>query len=185
MGLAVLAIVLCAGSFRLDDIVIRQGGAFLGFLPRWNVLPQAIGFVVFLVSAYAETNRTPFDIAEADSELVAGYHTEYGSMKFAMFFMAEYLHMTTASAMMATLYFGGWQVPFMDVRQLPLLPSLLLSGGAFAVKTVFFLWLFVWVRWTVPRFRYDQLMRLGWKVLLPLAMLNLVLVGVLVTLGVI
>lgn len=185
MGIAVLAIVMSAGSFRIDDLVGQQGGTFLGFVPRWNVLPQFLGFIVFLVAAYAETNRTPFDIAEADSELVAGYHTEYGSMKFAMFFMAEYVHMATASALLASLYFGGWQVPFVDLAALPTLPRVVLSGASFAAKTFFFLWLFVWVRWTVPRFRYDQLMRLGWKVLLPIALANLGIVAVLITAGII
>ncbi|MFN7974038.1 MAG: NADH-quinone oxidoreductase subunit NuoH [Acidobacteriota bacterium] len=181
MGLAVLAIVMSAGSFRLDDVVGAQGGTFLGAIPRWNLLPQFLGFLVFLTAAYAETNRTPFDIAEADSELVAGYHTEYGSMKFALFFMAEYIHMATASALLASLYLGGWQVPYLDVTRLAPIPAFLASAGAFTLKTLFFLWLYVWVRWTVPRFRYDQLMKLGWKVLLPLSVVNMALVGILIT----
>lgn len=185
MGLAVLAIVMSVGSFRLDDVAAAQGGTWLGVIPRWNVVPQFLGFVVFLTAAFAETNRTPFDVAEADSELVAGFHTEYGSMKFAMFFMAEYVHMATAAALVSSLYFGGWQVPFIDVAALSPLPSFLLSAGFFVAKILAFLWFFVWIRWTVPRFRYDQLMRLGWKVLLPLSIVNLVLVGVLVTAGVI
>ena len=148
------------------------------------MIPQILGFLVFLTAAYAETNRTPFDVAEADSELVAGFHTEYGSMKFATFFMAEYVHMSVASGLLATLYLGGWQVPWIDVTKLSAIPAFLLSAGSFLVKTCFFLWLYVWVRWTVPRFRYDQLIKLGWMVLLPMSLINLVVVGVLVALGV-
>lgn len=186
MGLAVLAIVMQTGSFKIDDAVARQGGAWIHLIPRWNVLPHFLGFIVFLTAAYAETNRTPFDIAEADSELVAGYHTEYGSMKFALFFMAEYIHMATASALLASLYLGGWQVPGIDVAAMAAhspLAALALSLLSFTLKTCFFLWLYVWVRWTVPRFRYDQLLSLGWKILLPLALVNLAIVGTLVALG--
>ncbi len=185
MGISVLAVIMTSGSFRIDDLIGYQGGAFLGFLPRWNVLPQFLGFLVFLTATYAETNRIPFDVAEADSELVAGFHTEYGSMKFALFFMAEYVHMATASALVACLYFGGWQVPFMDVATLAQPWAFLLSVGSFLAKTLFFLWLFVWIRWTVPRFRYDQLITLGWKVLLPLSLANLILTGFLVAAGIV
>ena len=153
---------------------------FLGFLPRWNVLPQVLGFVIFFVSSFAETNRLPFDLPEAEAELVAGYHTEYSAMKFAMFFMAEYVNMIVASALMVTLYFGGWSLPGFHPAGVG---GAILSAAIFAVKTAFFIWVFVWVRWTLPRFRYDQLMRLGWKALLPLALLNLFWAAGLVTLG--
>ena len=170
MTTAAAGAILSAGSFRLTDIVAAQSGTYLGFLPRWNVFPQLLGFAVFLVASFAETNRTPFDLPEAEAELVAGYHTEYSAMKFAMFFMAEYVNMIVVSALTVTLFFGGWSFPGFHPRGV--------AGGIasvllFAAKTAFFVWLFVWVRWTVPRFRYDQLMRLGWKGLLPLAIANL------------
>ncbi len=177
MALAVLGVLLSTGSLRLDDVVARQGdGLWLGFVPHWNMVPQAIGFLVFVVAAFAETNRLPFDLAEAETELVAGYHLEYSSMKFAAFFMSEYINMTTASALIVTLFCGGWTFPGMHHLSGWLL--LAASVAAFFAKIAFFLWLFVWVRWSLPRFRYDQLMRLGWKGLLPLATLNLVWVGI-------
>ena len=181
MTTAAAGVILSASSFRLTDIVAVQSGTWLGFIPRWNVFPQLLGFVVFFISTFAETNRVPFDLAEADAELVAGYHTEYSSsMKFAMFFMAEYVNMTVASALTVTLFFGGWTLPgFHPHGVLGAILSILVFTG----KTAFFLWLFVWVRWTLPRFRYDQLMRIGWKALLPLALVNLLWVGGLVTLG--
>jgi NADH-quinone oxidoreductase subunit H len=170
MTTAGAAVILSAGSFRLTQVVASQNGAWLGFVPRWNVIPQFLGFVVFFVAAFAETNRTPFDLPEADAELVAGYHTEYSSMKFAMFFMAEYINVIVASAMTTTLFFGGWTFPGFH-------PHGVLGGflsiAIFSAKTLFFVWVFVWVRWTLPRFRYDQLMKLGWKVLLPTALVNL------------
>ncbi len=177
MALAVLGVLLSSGSLRLDDVVARQGaGLWLGFVPHWNMFPQFVGFLVFLVAAFAETNRLPFDLAEAETELVAGYHLEYSSMKFAAFFMSEYINMTTASALIVTLFCGGWTFPGMHLLSgWPLLGA---SVVVFFAKLAFFLWLFVWVRWSLPRFRYDQLMRLGWKGLLPLATLNLVWVGV-------
>ncbi|MEE2752464.1 MAG: complex I subunit 1 family protein, partial [Candidatus Latescibacterota bacterium] len=129
----------------------------------------------------AETNRLPFDLPEAEQELVAGYHAEYSSMKFAMFFMAEYAHMITASALIATIFFGGWHLPGLDPADDSLGVSLL-KVLVFAVKTAFFLFVFIWVRWTVPRFRYDQVMRLGWKYLLPIALANIFVTGLVLTL---
>jgi len=170
MTLAVLGVLLATGSLRLDDVVAHQATHL------WNFIPQFIGFVVFTTAVFAETNRLPFDLAEAETELVAGYHVEYSSMKFAAFLMSEYINMTTASALIVTLFFGGWTFPGMHLLSGWWL--LLASIAAFVVKLAFFLWLFVWVRWSLPRFRYDQLMRLGWKGLLPLATLNLVWVGV-------
>jgi NADH-quinone oxidoreductase subunit H len=179
LGLSIVGVLMAAGSLRLSQVVESQAG-----ITGWNVWTQPLGFLVFLVSAFAETNRLPFDLPEAETELVAGYHTEYSAIKFSMFYMAEYANMITASALMATLFFGGWQLPF---------PSawLGLEGNALAIaqvislvlKVAFFLFLFVWVRWTLPRFRYDQLMGLGWKVLLPLALANIFLVAFGVTLG--
>jgi NADH-quinone oxidoreductase subunit H len=200
MGLSVIGIILAFSSLKLGDIAIQQGQLITHFgplalpdwlhIPRWGVFIQPIGFLVFLVAAFAETNRLPFDLPEGESEIVAGYHLEYGSMKFAMFMMAEYLNMFTASGLITALYFGGWQLlPGMS-SILGLLQSQLgLAGMAaewtrvvfelasFSIKVGFFMWFFVWVRWTLPRFRYDQLMDLGWKVMFPLAMANILLTG--------
>jgi NADH-quinone oxidoreductase subunit H len=170
MTLAVLGVLMATGSLRLTDVVLHQGAHL------WNVVPQAIGCLVFVTAAFAETNRLPFDLPEAENELVAGYHVEYSSMKFAAFLMSEYMNMVTASALIVTLFFGGWTFPGMAAFSG--WTRFLLSLASFAIKISFFLWLFVWVRWSLPRFRYDQLMRLGWKGLLPLAVLNLVWVSV-------
>ncbi|MEE9182764.1 MAG: NADH-quinone oxidoreductase subunit NuoH [candidate division NC10 bacterium] len=163
LGLSVVGVVMMTGSLSLVDIVEAQSGTWYGILPHWNVFPQFLGFVIFVVSSNAELNRAPFDLAEAETELVAGFHTEYSSMKFALFFMAEYAHMIAASAIATTLFLGGWQGPF--------LPPLIW----FLLKVFGFIFLFVWLRATLPRFRYDQLMRFGWKFLLPLALANVVL----------
>jgi NADH-quinone oxidoreductase subunit H len=247
MGLAVLALFLVYGSTRVDAMVVEQGQLLWGFLPRWGVVLQPLGFIIFLVAVFAETNRTPFDLAEGESELVSGYNLEYSSLKFALFFMAEYASMIISAGFIASLYFGGWQIPWLDTATLrehaPKLLTVTLSlgvlfnllfaallwrrfdkergllgdrreleplilgvvffllgmgclgflvlaspwalsaqgsanfatvaqVGSFILKTVFFSWLFIWVRWTLPRFRYDQLMNLGWKVMLPLGLLN-------------
>ena len=172
MGLAVVSIILLAGSLRLNDIITDQQGSFFS----WNIFRQPLAFLIFLIAVYAETNRLPFDLSEAEQELVGGYHTEYSSMKFAMFFMAEYANMITAAALTVTLFFGGWDVPLLDESSLGLFGTLL-SVLSFILKMSFFLFLFIWVRWTFPRFRYDQLMRLGWKVMLPLALFNIFLTG--------
>lgn len=169
MGLAVLGVILATGSLQLDQVVAAQSEKL------WNVVPQFVGFMVFLVAIFAETNRLPFDLAEAETELVAGYHVEYSSMKFAAFMMSEYIHMVTASALIVTLFLGGWTLPGV---QLTGWLGLAVSVAVFLAKVSFFMWLFVWVRWSLPRFRYDQLMRLGWKVLLPLATLNLIWVAI-------
>ncbi|HEY3269770.1 MAG TPA: NADH-quinone oxidoreductase subunit NuoH [Geothrix sp.] len=164
MSLAVISLFMTAGGYDPSEIISAQG-----HLPwAWNIVRQPLGFVVFFTCMFAETNRLPFDFAEGESEIVAGFNTEYGSMKFSLLALAEYSHLMTASALMATLYFGGWQVPF--VKE----PAVLLSVASFLLKMLFFAWVFVWIRWTLPRFRYDQLMHLGWKVMLPLSMANLV-----------
>jgi len=168
MGLAVVSIILLSGSLKLNDIVGDQQGHFLS----WNVFKQPLAFLIFLVAVYAETNRLPFDLSEAEQELVGGYHTEYSSMKFAMFFMAEYANMITAAALTVTIFFGGWDVPFVNEAALGVWGAML-SVTSFILKMGFFLFLFIWVRWTFPRFRYDQLMKLGWKVMLPLALFNI------------
>jgi len=182
MTLAAVGVLMAAGSLHLQEIVTTQDGTWLAYLPHWNVFTQPIGALVFVVAAFAETNRVPFDLAEAEAELVAGYHTEYSSLSFAAFYMSEYIHMTIASALITLLYFGGWNLPWIDV---PLggWPGALLSMSVFAFKVAFFLWFFVWVRWTVPRFRFDQLMALGWKVMMPLAVVNFLWVGVALAVG--
>ena len=173
LGLSVIGILLLTGSLRLNDIVEAQVG-------MWNVFRQPVAFIIFVVAIFAETNRLPFDLAESEQELIAGYHTEYSGFKYSMFLLGEYSNIITASALIATLFFGGWTIPFIDVTKLGHFGALL-SVVSFAVKTGFFLFLYLWVRWTLPRFRYDQLMRLGWKVLLPLSMLNLLFTAAWIT----
>ncbi len=254
MGLALMGLFLVFGSLRLTDIAAGQGHLIGGWLPMWGVVVQPLGFLLFITSVFAETNRTPFDLTERDSEIVAGYHTEYSSMKFALFFMAEYAHMVVGAALISALYFGGYQIPwlpravleahggvlltlgllvtalvtalialaffrragrergkFKDARDRepgflgsvflvvavacvaallwkpwtlsgigPGLFATLTQTGFFVAKVAFFAWLFIWVRWTVPSFRYDQLMRLGWKIMLPAGIANLAITALVV-----
>jgi NADH-quinone oxidoreductase subunit H len=182
MTTAAAGVILAAGSFKLNDIVALQQETWLGFIPRWNIIAQFFGFLVFFVSTFAETNRLPFDLPEAEAELVAGYHTEYSAMRFGSYFLAEYINLIVACTLTTTLYFGGWSLPGFHPHGVV---GVLLSILIFAVKTAFFVSIFIWVRWTLPRFRYDQLMRLGWKVLLPLALANLFWTAGLVALRVI
>ena len=170
IGLALVGVLLMSGSLSLRSIVESQSGTYWGFVPRWNVFPQFVAFLCYLIAAIAETNRLPFDLPEAETELVAGYHTEYSSMKFAMFFLAEYANMVTVSCLATVLFFGGWQGPMFGPDWLQMLLPLLW----FSLKVLFFLFLYVWIRGTLPRFRYDQLMAFGWKCLVPVALLNLV-----------
>jgi len=167
LGLSVIPVFLVTGDLNLERVIAWQAENV------WLVIPLFPAFVIFLVCGYAETNRLPFDCPEAETELVAGYHTEYSSMKFALFFMAEYIHMITASALTVTLFFGGYTLPGVSYPEGAW--GTLLSGLVFVAKTGFFLFLFIWVRWTLPRFRYDQLMNLGWKVMLPLSLVVIVL----------
>ena len=171
MGLSIIGVVMIAGSLQLDKIVEAQSGL------RWNIFLQPIGFITFLVSSFAETNRTPFDLPEAEPELVGGYHTEYSGLKFGLFFLAEYCNMVVSSAVITTLYLGGWQFPYVETFGFSPFTVSLLQVGAFAVKVAALLFFFILVRWTVPRFRYDQLMNIGWKVMLPLALANIVVTG--------
>ena len=176
MTVSVVGVLMTAGSLDLGQVVASQSGTWLTVLPRWNVVPQFLGAVTFMVAAFAETNRLPFDLPEAEAELVAGYMTEYSSMKYAAFFMGEYVHMTVSAALITVLFFGGWTLPWVEL-------GFSGWGGAvasiviFSAKVAFFLFFFVWVRWTLPRFRFDQLMALGWKVMVPLAVLNFLWVG--------
>ncbi|MFZ1320953.1 MAG: NADH-quinone oxidoreductase subunit NuoH [Ignavibacteria bacterium] len=172
MGLSVIAVILMNGSLQLDTIVSNQAGW------KWNIILQPVGFIIFLTSAFAETNRTPFDLPEAEQELVGGYHTEYSSMKFALFFLAEYANVIISSAMITTIYLGGWQFPYLQDFGLPPMAVSILQVLTFVVKVVSLVFFFIWVRWTIPRFRYDQLMNLGWKVMLPLGIANLVITAI-------
>ena len=236
LTMSVVGVILMAGTFNLSEIVTAQQGFYWGLVPRWNLIgspmPQVLGFLLFFVAAVAETNRAPFDLAEAESELVAGFHTEYSSFKFAMFFMAEYASMITVSCLATILFFGGWLSPFPQTRLfawshfipaaafaaaglvlivhgiryltifgkivLPVLGTALCGVGVFCgqpgviefiqgpfwflLKIAVFLFIYVWVRGTLPRFRYDQLMNFGWKVLLPLSIVNVVLTSLLIVL---
>jgi NADH-quinone oxidoreductase subunit H len=179
LGLSLIGVLIMAGSFSLRDIVVAQSGTWFGFIPKWNLFQgQFIAFFIYVIAAYAETNRIPFDLAEAESELVAGYHTEYSSMKFAMFFMAEYANMFTVACLAAVLFLGGWSGPVFGP---PILQSLL-PVFWFALRVLIFMFVYIWVRGTLPRFRYDQLMAFGWKFLLPLAISNILVTPLVVAL---
>jgi len=174
MGFSIGGVLLLSESLRPIAIVESQSGWM------WNAIVQPIGFITFLVSAFAETNRLPFDLPEAEPELVGGFHTEYSSMKFAGFFLSEYANMIIASALIVTLYLGGWQIPYIDLLGLPSGVVALLQIGAFIFKLVAILFFFLWIRWSLPRFRYDQLMNLGWKVMFPLSLINIIWVALLI-----
>lgn len=174
MGLSILGIVLINGSFELDTIVQNQYGW------KWNVILQPIGFLTFLIASFAETNRTPFDLPEAEQELVGGYHTEYSSMKFALFFLAEYANVIVSSAVITTLYLGGWQFPYLQTFGLGDMWVSIIQVLTFVVKVTLMVLFFIWIRWTIPRFRFDQLMYLGWKVMLPISLINLIITAVIV-----
>jgi NADH-quinone oxidoreductase subunit H len=173
MSLSIISIVMMTGSLSMREIVNQQQGL-------WNIWVQPLGFLIFLVCAFAETNRAPFDLPECETELVGGYHTEYSSMKLGFYLFSEYINMFISGAVMATLFLGGYHFPFID--KLGLSPNLfaLVSFLIFFLKITFFGFIFMWIRWTLPRFRYDQLMRLGWKALIPLAILNVVITGVVI-----
>lgn len=174
MGFSVGGVLLLSQSLRPTEIVLAQSGWM------WNAFIQPIGFITFLVAAFAETNRLPFDLPEAEPELVGGFHTEYSSMKFAGFFLAEYANMIIASALIVTLYLGGWQLPLIGTLGLPSGVVITLQILGFVLKMGMLLFFFIWIRWTLPRFRYDQLMSLGWKVMFPLSLINLIWVAVLI-----
>ncbi|MBS1754581.1 MAG: NADH-quinone oxidoreductase subunit NuoH [Ferruginibacter sp.] len=176
MGISLIALLMVTGTLSLKEMVVAQQQGL------WNIAYQPLGFLIFLICAFAECNRTPFDLAEAENELVGGYHVEYSSMKLGFYLFAEYVNMFISSVVMATLFFGGFDIPFLneanyDQNWMALFGVLMLMA-----KVVGFIFLFMWVRWTIPRFRYDQLMNLGWKVLIPLALFNMLLTGALVLL---
>ncbi|MCM2322526.1 MAG: NADH-quinone oxidoreductase subunit NuoH [Oligoflexia bacterium] len=199
LGLSVIGIVMAFSSVHLNDIVAGQGEAIRQLgpwalpewlpIPKWGVLIQPIGFIVFLTAIFAETNRLPFDLPEGESEIIAGYHLEYGSMKFSLFMMAEYTNMFVASSLITTLYFGGWHGLHWVLNLVPVeglareWTRIVLEMAAFFLKVGFFMWFFVWVRWTLPRFRYDQVMDLGWKVMLPLSLGNIFITALAVYYG--
>ena len=174
MGRAIIALVMTTGTLSIGEIVKQQQGM------HWNVFVQPLGFVLFIVCAFAECNRTPFDLPECETELVGGYHTEYSSMKLGFYLFAEYINMFISSAIIASLYFGGYNFPFIDQLGLPHNVLTLLGTLIFFGKVFFFIFFFMWVRWTLPRFRYDQLMHVGWRVMIPLALFNILLTAVIV-----
>jgi NADH-quinone oxidoreductase subunit H len=191
LGLSLIGLIMVYPSLRLQNIVVFQGENVFGWLPKWGVLLQPLGFVVFLFAALAETKRVPFDLPEGESEII-GFFTEYGGLKWGLFMMTDFMEILVVSALLTTLFFGGWQVPWLaadgfhwpwgGVRALPHGLVVLLQLLAFNVKVVFFCWLQILIRWTYPRFRYDQLMDLGWKLLIPLSLLNIV--GTAVVMGI-
>lgn len=176
MGLSIIALLLMTNTLSLKEIVAQQHGL------NWNVWYQPLGFLIFMVCSFAETNRAPFDLPECETELIGGYHTEYSSMKLGFYLFAEYINMFVSSAVMATLYFGGYNYPGMDWIAAHWGPTWapLFGTAIFFGKIVFFIFFFMWVRWTIPRFRYDQLMNLGWKGLIPLAIANIIITGVVI-----
>jgi NADH-quinone oxidoreductase subunit H len=188
MGLSVMGILMVYGTLELQEIARAQGHLLWGWLPAWGIVLQPVAFFLFFTAAVAESKRVPFDLPEGESELVAGFHTEYSGGKFLMFFAGEFAEMVTAAGLITTLFFGGWQVPFLfrDGFHFPwggelTVPHLVIVGlqiAAFLTKIVFFCWLFILIRWTLPRFRYDQVMRLGWKMLLPVALANLIVTAI-------
>ena len=176
MGIALIALLMITGSLNLKEMVQQQQAGY------WNIVYQPLGFFLFLICAFAECNRAPFDLSEAESELIGGYHTEYSSMKLGFYLFSEYINMFISSVIMATLYFGGYDIPF--VNELNYNPNLMAGLGVLVLmaKVICFIFLFMWVRWTIPRFRYDQLMNLGWRILIPLALFNMLVTGALVLL---
>jgi NADH-quinone oxidoreductase subunit H len=172
MGFAIVALIMSTGTLSLGEIVQQQSVGW------WNVFRQPLGFMISLICAFAETNRAPFDLPECETELVGGYHTEYSSMKLGFYLFAEYVNIFISSAIISSLYFGGYNIPFQ--QYIPLDGNLLslLQVVVFFGKVIFFIFFFMWIRWTIPRFRYDQLMNLGWKVLIPLSILNIFITGI-------
>jgi NADH-quinone oxidoreductase subunit H len=191
LGLSIIGVIMVFQSLQLSEIVQRQGDLLFGFLPKWGVFLQPIGFLIYITASIAETKRPPFDMPEAESEII-GYHVEYSGMKWGVFFLGEFVEIVVLSALLTTLFFGGWQIPWLQADgfhwpwggawNLPHLLIVFLQVNAFIGKVMFFIWLQMLIRWTLPKFRYDQVMRLGWKMLLPLALLN-IFVTALVLLG--
>jgi NADH-quinone oxidoreductase subunit H len=175
MGISIIALIMITGNLSIKAMVETQVQNPHWY--AWNVFKQPLGFLIFLICAFAECNRTPFDLPEAENELIGGYHTEYSSMKLGFYLFAEYINMFVSSVIMASLFFGGYDMPFVNEANLSPNIAAIVGITALMAKVVFFLFLFMWVRWTIPRFRYDQLMNLGWKILIPLALINMLLTG--------
>lgn len=192
MGVALVSMILFFGTLDLQSMVRQQGGLFLGFLPNWGIFYQPVAFIIIFVAGIAESKRVPFDLPECESELIAGYFTEYSGGKQASFMLSDFAESVMVAGLVTTMFFGGWQVPYLSKEgfalpgmaplALPALAITLAQVGAFMLKVLFFCWLQILIRWTVPRFRYDQLMRLGWKGMVPVAMLNLILTALLILL---
>ncbi len=186
LGLTIIGVLMVFQSLRLDEIVRAQGDLMLGFIPKWGIVVQPLGFLLFFTAAMAETKRTPFDLPEGESEIVAGYFLEYSGMKFGMFFMGEFAEIVVVAGVIASLFLGGWQIPWITTdMMLNVFPGwvvALIQFGVFTTKVVVLCWLQLTIRWTLPRFRYDQLMRLGWKMLLPLSLANIFVTGVVILL---
>lgn len=183
MGLSIIGVLMIAGTLRLDQIVVQQATYIAGWIPAWNIFYQPVAFITFMVAAFAETNRLPFDLPEAEPELVGGYHTEYTGLKFGLFFLAEYANMITSSAVITTLFLGGWHFPYAESFHLAPFTLSLLHIAAFCGKVMVVLLFFIVIRWTLPRFRYDQLMNLGWKVMLPISLANVLATGLVLLLN--
>jgi NADH-quinone oxidoreductase subunit H len=177
MGLSIIALIMLTGTLSMKEIAAMQGGGVGSDWNMWHIVYQPVGFVIFIICAFAECNRMPFDLPETETELVGGYHTEYSSMKLGFYLFAEYINMFTSSAVMATLYFGGYNFPFMNDLGLSQNAITIIGTIGLFMKIFFFIFFFMWIRWTLPRFRYDQLMNLGWKGLIPLAIVNLAITG--------
>jgi NADH-quinone oxidoreductase subunit H len=171
MGISLIALLMITGTLSLKEMVVQQQHGY------WNVVLQPLGFLIFLICSFAECNRTPFDLPEAENELIGGYHTEYSSMKLGFYLFSEYINMFISSVIMATLFFGGYDIPFFDESVLAPNLAAILGIVALMTKVIAFIFLFMWVRWTIPRFRYDQLMHLGWRILIPLALFNMLATG--------
>jgi NADH-quinone oxidoreductase subunit H len=180
MGLSLIGVIMISGTLRLDQVVLQQTAYWWSIIPKWNVFLQPFGCITFMIAAFAETNRLPFDLPEAEPELVGGYHTEYTGMKFGLFFLAEYANVITSCAVTVTLFFGGWHLPFAEQLGLSPLMLGLLQMLTFLTKVILLVLFFIIVRWTIPRFKYDQLMRIGWKVMLPMAIANFLLTGLVI-----
>jgi NADH-quinone oxidoreductase subunit H len=178
MGVSIMGIIMVYNSLDLQEIVRRQGELLFGFIPKWGVITQPLACLLFMTAIIAETKRIPFDLPEGESEII-GYFTEYSGMKFGMFFMTDFVETVLAAAMMTTLFFGGWQIPYVHGNSLTIV---ILQVLAFTLKVIFFCWFFMLIRWTLPRFRYDQLMKLGWKMMLPLSLANVFVTGLVILL---
>jgi NADH-quinone oxidoreductase subunit H len=180
MGISLIALLMVTGTLSLKEMVLQQHSE--GWHFGWNIIYQPLGFLIFLICAFAECNRTPFDLPEAENELIGGYHTEYSSMKLGFYLFSEYINMFVSSVIMSTLFFGGYDIPFLNEANYNANWMALFGIMALMTKVVFFIFLFMWVRWTIPRFRYDQLMNLGWRILIPIALFNMLVTGAIILL---